>query len=80
MLSYDWIVMITLGLDRWDSHQSLPAHYVIEREEARKRYEARFAANPPEPSLLKRLFNRRPENRLLQPPHPARPRRPASRA
>lgn len=80
MLSYDWIVMITLGLDRWDSQRVPTAPHEIEREEARKRYEARLAAKPPVASFRERLFNRRPENRLLQPPHPARPRRPASRA
>lgn len=80
MLSYDWIVMITLGLDRWDSQRTTPAPYEIDREEARKRYEERLAARPPEPSLLERLFIRRPVNRLPPPPRPARPHKPASRA
>lgn len=80
MLSYDWIVMITLGLDRWDSQRNPPAPHEIEREEARKRHEARFAAMTPAPSLLERLFNRQRVYHLPQSRRPARPHRPASRA
>lgn len=79
MLSYDWIVMITLGLDRWDSQRHPPARHKIEREEARKRHEARLAAKPPAPTLLERLFRRQRVYHLPQPPHPAPPHKQASR-
>lgn len=79
MLSYDWIVMITLGLDRWDSRQRAFTPHEIEREEARKRHEARQAFKPAAPSLLQRLFSRQRTYHLPQPPHPAQPQRRASR-
>lgn len=75
MLSYDWIVMITLGLDRWDNRKHPLAPHEIEREEARKRHEARQTLKPSVPGLWQRLFSRQRAYHLPQPPHPAQPQR-----
>jgi len=48
MYSYDWIVMITLGLDRWEQDRR-PSPHEIELREIRKRQEARRRADQPEP-------------------------------
>ncbi|MDK3016621.1 hypothetical protein [Pseudodonghicola flavimaris] len=43
MCSYDWIVMITLGLDRWQAERR-PSPHEIELCEIRKQHEVRKAA------------------------------------
>lgn len=79
MLSYDWFVLITLGLDRWESQRRPLAPHEIEREEARRRYEAQRVARPALPGLLHRLFSRRRAYLRPPPPPPARPQKQASR-
>lgn len=63
MYSYDWIVLVTLGLDRWEQERP-PGPHEIELREARKQYEAetRKAATVPRPArkgLRARLIRRR---------------------
>ncbi|WP_417672621.1 hypothetical protein [Pseudodonghicola sp.] len=48
MYSYDWIVMVTLGLDRWEKDRR-PSSHEIELREIRKLHEARRAAELPPP-------------------------------
>ncbi|CUH98736.1 hypothetical protein PHA8399_00851 [Leisingera aquaemixtae] len=80
MLSYDWIVLITLGLDRWE-HQRRPlAPHEIELEAARRRHTAQQAAKPARSGLLKRLFSRRRARPAPGCPRPGRPHKRASRA
>ena len=85
MLSNDWIVMNTFGLQRWETPAPRQTSWRIERELARRRFEAeeRAAAlqRPPRRRLAARLFSA-----LLkvwpQAPgrhRPAPPRTPASR-
>lgn len=60
MYSYDWIVLVTLGLDRWERERRPSAHE-IEFREARQRHEERMRATAPEPvrkGLRARLFRR----------------------
>ena len=80
MLSYEWITMITLGHDRWDTMYRLPKPHEIERDAARRRHEAQQAAKPSGPGLLQRLFSRRRAYHLPQPPRPLPPRKQAWRA
>lgn len=58
MLTYEWISMITLGKDRWNTQQNLPKPYEAERDAARQRHADRDAAKPSGPGLLQRLFSR----------------------
>ncbi|GHG84871.1 hypothetical protein GCM10010961_11470 [Pseudodonghicola xiamenensis] len=46
MCSYDWIVMITLGLDRWEQERR-PSPHEIELRVIRKLHEARKATELP---------------------------------
>ena len=57
MCSYDWIVLVTLGLDRWEQARR-PAPHEIELREIRKLH---AAEHPPAPRrcLLARLWPRR---------------------
>lgn len=84
MLSYDWIVLVTLGLDRWDTPRRPRTTYEIEREEAWQataehqtalRQVRRKALLLPLRTLIARMFTRRSHVRHLR----ARPRTPASR-
>lgn len=79
MLSYDWIVLITLGLDRWENQRRPLAPHEIELEAARRRYQAQQAARPAPPGLLQRLFNRRRALPAPGSPPPGRPHKQASR-
>lgn len=79
MLTYDWIVLITLGLDRWEGQRHPLAPHEIEREDARRRHEAQQAVKPARPGLLRRLFSRRRASPLPRPLRPVRPQRRASR-
>lgn len=79
MLSYDWIVLITLGLDRWENQRRPLAPHEIEREQARMRHEAQQAAKPARRGLLQRLFSRRRARPAAHCPRPARPHKQASR-
>ncbi len=80
MLTYEWISMITLGKDRWDTQHHLPKPYETEREAARLRHEARIMAKPSGLGLLQRLFSRQRAYHLPQPPRPVPPHKQASRA
>ncbi len=77
MLSYDWIVLITLGLDRWENQRRPLATHEIELEAARSRQEAQQVSRPARPGLLQRLFSRR---RALQAPRCPRRGPPHKRA
>lgn len=77
MLIYDWISMIALGHDRWDTRRPSPKPFETEIEAARKRHEGRKAAKPPTPDLLTRLLNRQRAFQLPQRPRPARPHKQA---
>lgn len=77
MLTYDWIVMISLGKTGCGTHPRPLAPHEIELEEARRRHEARQAVTRPAPGLLQRLFSRRRAFHLPQPPRRARPQRQA---
>lgn len=79
MLSYDWIVLITLGLDRWESQRRPLAPHEIELEAARRRHETQQAAKPARPGFLERVFSRRRALPAPRCPRPARPRKQASR-
>lgn len=79
MLSYDWIVLITLGLDRWENQRRPLAPHEIELEAARRRHQAQQAARPARPGLLQRLFNRRRALPAPGCPLPGRPHKQASR-
>ncbi|UWR95500.1 hypothetical protein [Phaeobacter inhibens] len=71
MLTYDWIVLITLGKDKWEAQRQFPKSYELERDAAQIRGAAEAAAKAaaraeiePEPTakrpgLLRRLFARR---------------------
>lgn len=71
MLTYDWIVLITLGKDKWEAQRQFPKSYELERDAAQIRGAAEAAAKDaaraeaePEPTakrpgLLQRLFARR---------------------
>ncbi|AXT35139.1 hypothetical protein D1820_09210 [Phaeobacter sp. LSS9] len=71
MLTYDWIVLITLGKDKWEAQRRFPKSYESERdaaqirgaaEEAAKaaaRAEAEPMSTAKRPGLLRRLFARR---------------------
>ncbi|ATF17239.1 hypothetical protein [Phaeobacter gallaeciensis] len=71
MLTYDWIVLITLGKDKWEAQRRFPKSYELERDAAQIRGAAEEAARAaaqaetdPEPTakrpgLLRRLFARR---------------------
>lgn len=61
MYSYDWIVLVTQGLDRWAQARP-PAPHEIELREARARHEAETRAAAPDSGrkrLRARLFRRR---------------------
>ncbi len=80
MLTYEWISMITLGKDRWNTQQDQPKPYEAEREAARQRHADRDAAKPSgPPGLLQRLFSRQCAYHLPQPPRPVPPHKQASR-
>ena len=79
MLTYDWIAMITLGKDRWDTRHRQPKPYEAERDAARLRHETQQAAERSATGLLQRLFSRERAYHLPQPPRPAPPHRQASR-
>ncbi len=80
MLSHEWITLITLGHDRWDTQSGRArTSYEIEREEAWRELEAHLVASRRARrravivqirTLLARLVTLRPRK---QPPH-ARPR------
>ncbi|UWR87872.1 hypothetical protein [Phaeobacter inhibens] len=71
MLTYDWIVLITLGKDKWEAQRQFSKSYELERDAAQIRGAAEAAAKAaaraeaePEPTakrpgLLRRLFARR---------------------
>ncbi|MFV1602096.1 MULTISPECIES: hypothetical protein [unclassified Phaeobacter] len=71
MLTYDWIVLITLGKDKWEAQRQFPKSYEVEREAAQirgaakaaamaaARAEAEIAPGGKRPALLRRLFARR---------------------
>ena len=81
MPTYDWIVLITLGLDRWSEPRRPRTAFEIERAEAHHAYEV-YLAN-------RRQARRRAAlarfgtalKAMLRPRRPpfARPRKPASR-
>lgn len=77
MLSYDWIVLITLGMDRWEAQRRPLAPHEIEREQARRRHETQQAAKPARPGLLQLLFRRRRARPAPRCPRPARPHKQA---
>ncbi len=79
MLTYEWISMITLGKDRWDTRYRLPKPYEAEREAARLRYETQQASRPVRPGLLQRLFSRRRTLHAPRCPRPVPPHKQASR-
>ena len=61
MYSYDWIVLVTLGLDRWQAERQ-PGPHEIELREARRRHQAGKQAKAPglgRKGLRARLFRRR---------------------
>ncbi|MEK0164788.1 hypothetical protein VWX97_03050 [Phaeobacter sp. JH18-32] len=69
MLTYDWIVLITLGKDKWEAQRQFSKSYEVEREAAQIRGAAKAAAmaaaraeitpGGKRPALLRRLFARR---------------------
>ncbi|AUQ71656.1 hypothetical protein [Phaeobacter inhibens] len=69
MLTYDWIVLITLGKDKWEAQRQFPKSYELERDAAQIRGAAEAAAKAAaraeteptakRPGLLQRLFARR---------------------
>ena len=79
MLSYDWIVLITLGLDRWENQRRPLAPHEIELEAARRRHETQQVSRPARPGLLQRLFSRRRALHAPDCPRPGRPHKRASR-
>ncbi len=80
MSSYDWIALVTLGLDRWNEPAPPRTAYEIERKEAWDKVEAHLAAKrrARRKALLqsiKRVLTRRSPAR----PPRGRPQKPASR-
>ncbi len=79
MLTYEWIAMITLGLERWDTRPRCLKPYEAERDAARRQHEARQKTAPAPPGLLQRLFSRQRAYHLPQPPRRAPLQKQASR-
>ena len=84
MSSYDWIALVTLGLDRWNEPAPPRTTYEIERKEAWDKVEAHLAAKrrARRKALLqsiKRVLTRMFTPRSPAPPPRGRPQKPASR-